>query len=434
MNINQLKQLLNDQKAAFLKKKDLIKREIAENYQDLTQTKQIIVVTGIRRAGKSSLLKLIATELLDKQQIDERQIFYVNFEDEFFVDFTKDDFNSLLSAYYEINQPKPKKIYCFFDEIQNVKYWEKWINKLYENSDFKIFITGSNSSLLSGEIASALTGRNYTMEIFPFSFREYLLYQKIALPPSLDALTTDDGSRLKKELDIYLSAGGFPEAIGNPLDILEENYKNIIYKDIVVRFGIKNVAEFRSLSLYLLSNICSLMSYRSLVKITGDLQSSMTVKNYISYLSDSYLLFVAKKLDASVKKQLVAPFKIYSIDNGLARSVAFSLSQNYNKLYENIVYLALRRKRGIEIFYWQNRGEVDFVAMEKNNIKDIIQVCYDLTDTKTKDREISALVEALDFFQKKQGLLINNYLDKEEIINGKKIIFTPLYKFLLEYS
>jgi predicted AAA+ superfamily ATPase len=431
MSINQLKQLLLDQKKVFLQKKNLIEREIEEKRSDLIKSQQIIVVSGVRRSGKSSFLKLIAEQLLKESGVREEQIFYVNFDDEFFVDFKKENFNDLLAAYYELGGSSKKKIYCFFDEIQNVKYWEKWVNKLNESSNFKIFITGSNSSLLSSEIATSLTGRSYTLEIFPFSFSEFLVYKKQNIPNNLNSLTTEEKSILKKKLDQYLKVGGFPESLVSGLDILEENYKNIIYKDIIARFKIKHIAEFRSLSLYLMSNLCSLMSYRSLEKVSSGLDSSMTIKNYINYMEDAYIFFSVKKLDSSVKKQLIAPFKIYSIDNAMARSVAFTITQNKNKFYENLVFLHLRRQRGNSIYYFKGDFETDFVVMKKNRVISVVQVCCDLQDENTKNREKRALLESLNILKQKQGYIINDYLDQEEIVDSKKILYLPLYKFLL---
>ena len=430
MDIKKVKQLLIDQKEIFLRSESLVERKIEDNIVDLIRVKQIIVISGVRRSGKSSFLKLIVQNLLNRK-ISKDQIFYINFEDEFFVNFTQADFSLLLDAFYELNQlDRNRKIYCFFDEIQNINFWEKWVRKLYDLKNFKIFITGSNSSLLSKEIATSLTGRNYTLEIFPFSFVEYLSYKKIKLPMILDKLTSREQSYYKKKCDDFLINGGFPESINNPLNILEEYYKNIIYKDIVARFNIRNINEFRSTALYLMSTIASLMSYRSLAKMISGIDSSMTIKNYISYLEDTYLLFIVKKFEASVKKQIVNPFKIYGIDNGMIKGVVFSISDNYSKFYENLVYLSLRRQRGIEIFYFHKDFEVDFVVVNKGAIN-LIQVCYNLDNINILEREKRGLLEAMDIFKKKEGIIINDYLDKEEVVDNKKIKYIPLWKWMI---
>ena len=430
MNINLLKHLILDQKEVFLQSNDLISRDTEENTKDLISAKQIIVISGVRRAGKSSFLKLIAKELIEEHKINADQFFYVNFDDEFFVDFKKEDFNKLLSVYYEICGIKNKKIYCFFDEIQNVEYWEKWIHKLYETGNFKIFITGSNSSLLSSEIATSLTGRNYTMEIFPFSFSEFLRFKRIDWKGNL---TTKQESLVKKEFNNYLKLGGFPETIKSNLNILPDFYKNIIYKDIIGRFNIKNAKEFRELSFYLASNNSCLMSYRELAKRIEKIGSSMTIKNYISYLEDAYLFFSIKKFDSSIKRQIINPFKIYGIDNGLIGSVAFGLFDNYSKLYENLVFISLRRKKGYNIYYYKNDYETDFVVLEKNRVSKVIQVCYLLKDAKTEKREKRGLLRALDDLKVKTGFIINNDIEKEEKEFGKIIKYIPLWKWLLKF-
>lgn len=430
-----LKQLLLDQKSNFIKKENLIERDVQESYDSLIKSKQIIVISGARRSGKSSFLKLIAEHLLENSTIKKERILYVNFDDEFFVDFKKEDFQNLLSAYFELSGNTRGKVFCFFDEIQNIPYWEKWINKLYQNKDFKIFITGSNASLLSSEIATALTGRTYTLELFPFSFREYLKYQNIEISADdIHRITTREKGAIIKTFDSYLATGGFPEIINtplNPLDVLEGHYKDIIYKDIIVRFGIKNVSEFREVAFYLISNIGSLMSYRGLAKLIPTLGSSMTVKNYVNYLENVYLLFVVRKLESSARKQIANPFKIYGVDNGMTQGVAFSVSSNFGALYENLVYITLRRQRGLEIFYFKENFEVDFVTVEKRAVKSIIQVCYNLKDLKTQQREKRALLEALRFLNHKTGYIINDSVEKEEKIEGKIIKYIPLWKWVL---
>lgn len=426
------KQLILDQKRIFLRQdKSIINRDIKEKYSDLIKIKHIIAITGVRRAGKSYFLKILANYLIKEKKIKENKIFYINFENENFVDFKIEDFNLLLKAYFEINGElkNSEKVYCFFDEIQNVKYWEKWINGLYERGDFKIFATGSNSSLLSSEFATSLTGRNYPVEIFPFSFKEYLDMKDV--DGDFLNLTSEEESDLKRIFDEYLVNGGFPETIDNPIDILNDNYRSIIYKDIVVRFGIKNVKEFRELSRCLISNIGSLMSYRNIAKMIEDINSSVTAKNYVGYLNDAYLLFQIKKLEPSIKKQNINPFKIYSIDNGMAKSVSFSISENFSKLYENLTFLSLRRQKDIEIFYFKNNFETDFVTMKKNKIIDVIQVCYNLDNAKTREREERGLLESLNFLKKKDGYIINDYIEEIKKVENKNIHYIPLWKWLL---
>lgn len=427
------KQLILDQRKIFLKPdNDIIIRDTKEKYSDLIKLKHVIAITGVRRAGKSYFLKLLASHLIKEKRIEKNRIFYINFENENFVDFKIEDYNLLLKAYFEVSgKLRPReKVYCFFDEIQNVKYWEKWINGLYERGDFKIFITGSNSSLLTSEFATSLTGRNYPIEIFPYSFKEYLRAHRIDV--DLEQITSEEEGEIRRMFDKYLLSGGFPETINNPIDILDNNYKSIIYKDIIARFGIKNIKEFRELAHYLVSNIGGLMSYRNIARMIEDINSSVTAKNYIGYLNDAYLLFPVKKLETSVRKQNVNPFKIYSIDNGLSKSVSFSISENYSKLYENLTFLGLRRQRDAEIFYYKNNFEADFIAMKKGRVQAVIQACYDAGDKNTKIREERGLLEALQLLDQKEGYIINNYIEATKQAQSKKIHFIPLWKWLLQ--
>jgi len=268
------------------------------------------------------------------------------------------------------------------------------------------------------------------MEIFPFSFFEFLRFKRIDWKGNL---TTKQESLVKKEFDNYLKLGGFPETIKSNLNILPDFYKNIIYKDIIGRFNIKNAKEFRELSFYLASNNSCLMSYRELAKRIEKIGSSMTIKKYISYLEDAYLFFSIKKFDSSIKKQIINPFKIYGIDNGLIGSVAFGLFDNYSKLYENLVFISLRRIKGYNIYYYKNDYETDFVVLKKNRVSKVIQVCYLLKDAKTEKREKKWLLRALNDLKVKTGFIINNDIEKEEKELGKIIKYVPLWKWLLKF-
>ena len=433
MNINTCKQIIIDQREQFLRDDYLIDRQIKETYADLLNSQQIIAISGVRRCGKSSFLKIIARYIVANKFAKSAALFYVNFDDENFVDFTIKDFAVLLAAFHElVTIEEGELVYCFFDEIQNIPAWEKWINKLHGTGQYKIFITGSNSRLLSGELATSLTGRHYTLEILPFSYIEYLIFTKIDIPEKIGLLSSMQKIDYKKLYDKYLVCGGFPLAISDTLNVLTDYYQNIIYKDIITRFAIKNVIQFRETALFLLSNISSSMSYRSLQKAIEGLDSSMTAKKYVNYLEEAFLVFTVRKLESSVRKQLANPLKVYSIDNGLTRKIAYSISDNHNKLYENNVYLQLRRQGSGEIYYWKDNLEVDFIVKKGTKIVAVIQVCVSLDNPKTRAREENSLLAALRALDYPVGLIINEYQDESVEIDGKTIVYVPLWKFALE--
>nr|MBP7497665.1 ATP-binding protein [Bacteroidales bacterium] len=314
----------------------------------------------------------------------------------------------------------------FFDEIQNVKGWEKFINRLFGEGK-KVFVTGSNARLLSSEFATALTGRHLKVELFPFSFKEYLSYKKFHLK---EFYNTKEKAIIKKNFNQYLEYGGFPEVLkSKDKEELSQIYRDILIKDLIVRFGIKETKAFRELALYLLTNITSNISYNNLKKILA-FNSVTTVKNYIDYLEESYLMFTMPKYDFSLKKQIINNRKIYTIDTGLFNAVSFSFSENRGKQLENIVFLELKRK-GKEIYYHNNKYECDFIVRKGSNIQQAIQVSESVYNAYTRERELRGLAEALSVYKLNKGIILT-YDEEEEIkYNGYKIMIIPIWKWLL---
>jgi hypothetical protein len=320
-----------------------------------------------------------------------------------------------------------KKIF-FFDEIQGKPNWDKFVNRLYETGN-KFYITGSNSELLSKEISTYLTGRHLDIELYPFSFKEYLNYKKI----DIDYRFTKNLIKIEKELNNYLKNGGFPQVVvENNTSLLEEIYEDIINKDVLLRYNLNDVSTFKKIVLFLISNVSKEFSYNSIKKMYN-LGNSDTVRNYISYLTNSYLLFELPKYDYSLKKQETYAKKIYAIDTGLINKMAFGFSENIGRLYENLVFIELKR-RNKNIYFWKDKSdaEVDFLIVEKNKVTSLIQVTYDLSDLKTREREIKGLLYGLNEFKLKVGIIITKDLEKEEEIDGKIIQYIPLWKWLLK--
>ena len=431
MDKERLKELIVEHKEKFLSKTGLIKREIQKKIGKYLNSKEVILITGVRRSGKSSLMKLISEDLINTFKVPSSNVLYLNFEDERFIDFTVKDFDLLYETYLEIENPKGR---CFFflDEIQNIFGWEKWVNRLYEFENIKFFITGSNATLLSSEISTALTGRNRQLITWPFSFREFLQMRNVFFNER-DFYSRDKKLMFKRFFNEYCQLGGFPEVLKSKDNtLLEQYFKDIIYRDIIARFSIRNIKEFKELCLYLCSNIATIYSYENLKDIINA-KNITTIKNYLGYLEDVFLFFRLSLFDYSIKRQIYNPGKFYIVDVGLSQTIAFKTSLNIGHIYENLVFLELKRQNK-DIFYWESKDgkEVDFIVKEGIKITEAIQVCYDINNPKTKEREISALISVYKELKPDRCLIITTDEEKEEKIGKLKIRIIPLWKWLLQ--
>ena len=431
MDKNKLKELLIEYKQRFLTARtDLIRREVQDNIEPFIKFKEVVIITGPRRGGKSSLMKLICDDLIKKDKVPPSNILYLNFEDERFIEFNTGDFAQIFELFLQINKPAGRQ-YFFLDEIQNVTGWERWVNRLYENENIKIFITGSNASLLSSEISTALTGRNRTITNFPFSFGEFLTFKNYKLQNN-DFYQTKKRAVIKSFFQEYLKLGGYPEIIkNNDPTLLEQYFKDIIYRDILPRYSIKKIKEIRELCLFLASNLGSIYSYSRLQNLIG-VKSINTVKTYLEILEEVFLFFRINLFDYSVKRQIYNPSKIYIIDTALGSSISFKFSENIGHIYENLVFLELKR-RNKEIYYWKSKKgkEVDFLIKKGLNIEEAIQVSYNLNYKKTLDREIESLLIAKDKFKIEHLSIITEDEEAEKEIGNVKIRIIPLWKWLL---
>lgn len=381
-----------------------------------------VVVSGVRRCGKSTLLDQVSSKLY------KNGVYYLDFEDERLVNFGVEDFNHLYEIFLELYGER--KVF-FLDEVQNVPKWEVFVRRM-QGKGCKFFITGSNASLLSKELGTKLTGRNVTVELFPFSFAEYLAFRGVPLSGNSLSLTTERAA-IKKHFDEYLRHGGMPEYLKyRDTTLLKRVYEDILYRDIVARYGIKQVKPLRELGLYLLSNIGGTFSYNNLKNVLG-VGSMNTIKSYADFLENSYLIFLVGKFSYSLKEQFVALKKIYCIDNGLADSVAFQFSKNKGKFLENLVFLELRR-RFSEIYYYKtaNNLEVDFLVKVGRKDLRLIQVADNLDNEKTRQREINALAKAMEELQLKKALILTDDSEEKIVSGGKVITVKSVYKWLLE--
>jgi predicted AAA+ superfamily ATPase len=429
MEKSQLRQVIIDQQESFRKVEDLVFRDI--DLERYLRGNEIVIISGIRRCGKSSLLKLIAGQL-------EGVKFYVDFDDIRLSDFEVKNFQDLQDLVIELYREELDKsenghVYYFFDEIQNVPLWERWLNNLYKEGK-KVFATGSNSQLLSSEISTFLTGRNKVLKLFPFSFREFLRLKGIEITgEEIEAglLTSSRKAEVFSYFLEYFENGGFPLVLkSGDLELSRGYFEDILNKDILVRYNIKEVRALKDLVLFLLSNVGRVYSYPTLRNITG-IKSLSTIKNYLDYFQNVFLLYQLSRFDYSLKKQKVSSSKIYTIDNSFLKTVAFNFSENKGQRLENLVFVELLRREK-ELYYHSEKKECDFVLRERLRINEVIQVSVNLSNPETKKREIEGVIEAMTAYKLDSGLILT--FEEEDIQNsgGKKIVVKPVWKWLLE--
>jgi len=415
--------MLQEIKEIITLQKREIESKLKENYierdKNLNLDNDLIkVIIGPRRAGKS----FFAIHFLNKQG----NFGYVNFDDEKIAEV--DNYDEIVTA---VNSVYNNPSFILFDEIQNLPKWELFANRL-QRQGYKLVVTGSNSNLLSRELATHLTGRHLLTTVFPFSFKEYIKFEKKELT----------NTEVKEKLSQYLLNGGYPEILMKKVELkeyLSTLFNSILYKDIIKRYKLRNPKQIESLATYLISNVATEYSYNALTKI-GKIKSSHTTEKYLKYLEESFMLFSLDRFSYKVKEQLSSNKKIYCIDNGFVQAKAFKLSQDLGKLYENIVACKLKEEEvaeKIHFYYWKNpqQEEVDFLVKEGTKIKQLIQVCYNLENNDTKNREIRSLLKAGDELKCTNLIVINSDKEGEEDaewfgIKGK-IKFIPLWKWLL---
>ncbi|MDX1900487.1 MAG: ATP-binding protein [Gammaproteobacteria bacterium] len=424
MNKQTLKEVILDQRKLNVPE-SVVLREIFADLARLRNSKQVLILSGIRRCGKSVLLGLCRKD-------SPEQDYYINFDDDRLVNFKVEDFQTLYELFVEMYGPQNT---FYFDEIQNIKNWERFIRRLHEQGK-KIYITGSNASMLSAELGTRLTGRNIEIHLYPYSFNEYLT-MKGKTNVKIGSLSTVEKGIIKSIFNQFLEEGGLPEYIHCKLpEYLHSLYQNILYRDIIVRHNIKNHQALKELVYYLATNISKECSFNSLKKMLG-LSSATTVSDYCGYLEDSFLCFFINRYEYSLKKQIQSPKKVYFIDQALAVSVGFQFSSDMGRLLENIVFLELKR-RGHSIYYHQGKKECDFVLKKERKIIAAIQVCVALDDAKTRDREIFGLIDAMQEYQLNFGVIVTSDTFSEEIVShadqAYKIRIVPIWAWLLESS
>lgn len=416
-----LETILSDQAEELeLKKKQKFCRRKEEDLID-PDSPQAQVVIGVRRSGKSTL----CYNALIRKRV---KFAYVNFDDERLINLTATDLNDVLEVLYKINGDFN---YLFIDEIQNIPEWYLFVNRLLRRQ-IHVIITGSNAKLLSGELATHLTGRHHTINLYPFSFSEYCEAKGI----DTMSMSTMAVARRRAVFDDYMRKGGFPELsrVRNERDYIDELVSNILQRDIEQRFKVKHVTSFEEMSQHLLNIAPAIVVDKKLKEAFG-FGSQHTAKNYVGYLKQAYLLVGLHKYSPKSQQRLTAD-KIYTIDVSLMnrRSDAFS-GENFGWRLETIVYLELLRRyksQGFDIYYFSERsGECDFVICEGRKAVVAIQVSYDISNEKTRKREISGLLLAAKKTGCKNLLLLTDHSYEDIETEDYKIAVRPVFDYLL---
>ncbi|MFH1439489.1 MAG: ATP-binding protein [Candidatus Woesearchaeota archaeon] len=408
------------------------------------KTDEIVVVTGIRRSGKSTILYQLIKYLISEKDVNKLNTLYINFEDDSFYPYLDIKLlNQILEAYKKIINPKGK-IYIIFDEIQKIEGWEHFVRSLYDRKEnIKIFVTGSSATLLSSEFSTLLTGRHLTVHVYPLNFSEYLLFKgmKINLNTKNNKIGNSKIGLIRNKNKLielsrqFLKEGGFPKVIltKNELiknELLTSYFNDIIVKDIVHRYKIRDLPKIKNLALFYAANFCEPISFNSIKNMLNE-NSVETIERYSAFLESSYLIFFNRMFAYSLKKQMANERKVYFIDNGMRNAVAFQFKDMFGNLLENAVYLELLNNNEGDVFYHKDEKEVDFIIKKGLKINVLINACWDISKKENEEREIQSLLNAMEIYKQKKGYIITINQEKKIRIKEKIIEIIPFYKFCL---
>jgi len=399
-----------------------------ENYfakiQKYLKTTEIVVLTGVRRSGKTTLLFQIIDDLIRNRQLDPRSILFINC-DEPEVTRLDNPLETLLETYRR-DVYGGDAAYLILDEVQTIDGWERWVKSLYDRKQYSLIVSGSTSYLLDSNLATLISGRYLPVHVYPLDFAEYAVFSGEELPHDPVTLTAAK-YRFLNLLGEYLREGGFPQVVlGDETirrDQLAAYYDSIVYRDIVRVNEVRNQKALGDLLAYCMTNVTSPYSYRNLREMLGiDIE---TVKEYLHYAEQAKILFEVPCFSYSPKVQSRNNKKIYCIDNGLRNAVSFRFSKDEGRLAENLVFVELM-KRGHEVYYWKKKGEVNFVVKNPDQSLSAINVSY--TDA-LPEREERALLEFADLY----GMRVQEciLLTKDTQREAGRVRYIPLWKWLL---
>ena len=435
---NRIFEILRDQNYWFKDNphEDYIERtHYMGKMKELLHSKSITIVTGPRRVGKTVLLKQAISEMMG-EGVDREQILYLNLEDyRLYSHHSLELLSVVLETYKENINPK-KNVYFFIDEIQNIEGFEHFLRTEYDRdgkSKIKFIITGSNSKLLSKELGTLLTGRTSTITVYPFSFVEYLRYHDIKLDMSSYFTLEHRKNEITQLFNKYVVFGSIPEFLDEtkPYDRLNEYLENIIFKDIVVRFNIRNTRLVKELAIFLATNTSKTYSINKLGKTFKC--SLNTIQEYLFDLEQAYLFFYLKQYSYSYKEQVTTQSKTYCIDTGLASATGFQFSKNNGRLLENAVFIELKR-RNHEIYYHKGARtgvECDFLIKEGIQVTGAIQVTESLVNQDIRKREINGLLDAVQQYGLKTGLILTDNEYDDILQDDITIYVRPIWFWML---
>lgn len=405
---------------------------------DILKENMVFSTAGVRRAGKTYSFYQMIDQLMDS--IPKENIIFISFEDDRLYPLKSNELKDLLPTYIQnFSHDSNLPIYLFLDEIQNIMGWERTIRNIYDTKkNVKIAITGSNSNLLSSQIANSLRGRTISRKIYPLSFKEFIKFKDYQINSLNKLFYSNKKNDILRLFNEYIEKGGFPQVVLSERkdEILKEYYRAIFYRDIVERYEIRNIRLFENFMKIVIQSVGSRFSFgkaKNTLNSIGFKVSKNTLIEYMRMMESAFLMYEVLVFSYTVKDQLQYPRKLYSCDTGLRNAVCFRFSEDTGKLIENIVYLSLLKKNE-DVYYWQdNHGyEVDFLVRNKNQVTDLIQVCYDISDKSTKKREINALLRAMKMFKLDKGLILTFDTKDEVTENSKTIIYKPIWLWLLE--
>ena len=428
-------------------KKDLIKEVVRDFHReplpdiirrDLRlplDSGKIVTLVGVRRSGKSFLLFDTIKRLLTEKGLHKEQILYMNFEDER-LELAQDELQFILRGFQELYPDQNlSACYFFFDEVQNLQGWEKFLRRIYDTITRNIFITGSNAKLLSREIATALRGRTIPFEVYPLSFREYLRFKGI----DIDIYHAKTRAKIFHSFENFLVEGGFPELVrftekSMKNRILQEYFNVMLYRDIIERFRFRNVVILKYLMKRIMESITTPLSVNKIyheLKSQGYRIGKNLLYEYVDAAEAVFLVFTVKKYSLSVLKRELSAQKVYIVDNGLLNAVTIKFSKDFGKLLENQVFLEFL-KRGEDVFFFKNKRECDFLVAQNGTINKAIQVCYDVSEPDTLKREVEGLKYAMKEAGLKIGWILTMDEEKQVVEDGLVINIVPAYKYFLE--
>jgi uncharacterized protein len=412
--------------------------ELMPRQQSLAQVAgKASCVVGMRRAGKTWFCYQQMRQLL-AQGLPKERLLYLNFEDERLLPFSAADFHLVLETYFQkFPAFKHQPCYLFLDEVQRIEGWDMFVRRVLDTEQLSVYVTGSSSKLLSTDIATSLRGRSLTTEIFPFSFREFLRFHQ-AEPESPHRFGSAARAVLQHQIGAYLTTGGFPEVQGLDAELRRQVLRNyvdvVILRDVVERYSISNVVALRALIRHIMSAPATRFSVNKFYQALRS-QGVACTKNdlyaFLEYLTDAFLVYTAPTHARSEHVRRVNPKKVYAIDTGLLGAMAFHTMENRGALLENLVYMHLRRQ-GMrpEYYITQTGSEVDFVVLpDDGGERQLIQVCWDLGQSQTRQREVVALLSAMDELQVQRGIIVT-WLDADT--SDDRLTIMPAWQWLLE--